>query len=527
MTTLTGTGAMVRLALRRDRIRLPVWVLAVVALLTSSVASVSSLYSTPAERRSYAAAVGDNPVAVMMGGPGAGLPSLGAIVVFEIAVLGYVVVGLMSALLVVRHTRAEEEAQRTELLRAGVVGRHAGLAAALVVLAGANLAVGVLMLAGIVALGLPVAGALSLAVSFVAFGLVMAAVAAVTAQVTEHPRGASGLALASLGLFFVLRAAGDVADSGLSWASPMGWALALRPFADERWGALVLPLTLTAALVAAALALVDRRDVGAGLVSARPGRATASRWLSGTLGLAVRQHRASLAGWATGLVLLGMAYGSVGDSVEQLVSDNPDLAAFFAAAGTDLVDSFFAVAASFMALVGAGFALQVATRMRSEETAGRLEPLLGTAVPRWRWAASHLLVAAVGTTIVLGVAGLGLGLAHAVLTDDPSQVGRLTASVLVYAPAVWTLVGVVAVLFGLLPRAVGAAWAVLAGCAFLVLLGETLRLPDWVKDASPFRHTPQLPAESWAAGPVLVLVAVAAALVAVGLLGLRRRDLTA
>ncbi len=526
MSTLTGTGAMVRLVLRRDRIRLPVWVVAVVALLMSSVASVSSLYTTPAERRTYAAAVGDNPVAVMMGGPGAGLPSLGAIVVFEIAVLGYVTVGLMSALLVVRHTRAEEEAGRTELLRAGVVGRHAGLVAALAVVAGASLAVGALMLAGIVALGLPVVGAMALAASFVAFGLVMAGVAAVAAQATEHPRGASGLALAALGLFFVLRAVGDVADSGLSWASPMGWALALRPFAEERWGALVLPLALAAAFVAAALALVDRRDVGAGLLPARPGRSTASRWLSGPLGLAVRQHRASFAGWATGLFLLGLAYGSVGDSVEQLVSDNPDLAAFFAASGTDLVDSFFAVAASFMALIGAGFALQVATRMRGEETAGRLEPLLGTAVPRWRWAASHLLVAVVGTTIVLGLAGLGLGLAHAVLTDDPAQVGRLTAAVLVYAPAVWTLVGVVAALFGLLPRAVGAAWAVLAGCAFVVLLGETLRLPDWAMDLSPFQHTPQVPAEAWAAGPLLALVAVAGALVAAGLVGLRRRDLT-
>jgi len=147
-------------------------------------------------------------------------------------------------------------------------------------------------------------------------------------------------------------------------------------------------------------------------------------------------------------------------------------------------------------------------------------------VPRWRWAASHLLVAVLGSTIVLGLAGLGLGLAHAVLTDDPAQVGRLTAAVLVYAPAVWTLIGVVAALFGLLPRAVGAVWAVLAVCAFLVLLGETLRLPDWTMDLSPFQHTPQLPAEAWSPGPLLMLVAVAAVLVAAGLVGLRRRDLT-
>ncbi len=525
MTTLTGTGAMVRLALRRDRIRLAIWVLGVVGLLMSSVASVSSLYATPAERRNYAVAVGDNPVAVMMGGPGAGLPSIGGIVVFEIAILGYVALGLMSVLLMVRHTRAEEEVGRTELLRAAVVGRQAGLVAALVVVLGANVGIGALMVVGMVGLGLDAGGAVALALSFLAFGLVMAAVAAVAAQVTEHSRGASGLAMAALGLFFGLRAAGDVAESWLSWAAPIGWAIAVQPFAEDRWAVLALPLALAAVLVVAALVLVDRRDVGAGLVPVRPGRPTASRWLSGPLGLAVRQHRASLTGWGSGLFLLGLAYGSVGESVEQLVADNPALTEFFAGTGVSLVDSFFAVAASFMALIGAGFALQVATRMRSEETAGRLEPALAGALPRWRWAASHLLVAMVGSTVVLGLAGLGLGLAHAVLTDDPAQVGRLTAAALVYAPAVWTLVGAVAVLFGVLPRAVGAAWAVLAGCAFLVLLGEPLRLPGWALDLSPFQHTPQLPAQAWSLGPLLALVAVAAVLVAAGLFGLRNRDI--
>lgn len=525
MSTLTGTGAMVRLVLRRDRIRLPVWVLAIAALLLSSVFSVISLYATSAQRQAYTAAVGESPVAKMMGGPGAGLPSMGAIVVFEISVTGYVALGLMSLLLTVRHTRAEEEAGRTDLLRAGTVGRHAGPAAALVVVAAANVVIGALVVAGMVAAGLAVTGSIALGASFVVFGLAMAGIAALAAQATEHSRGASGLAAAALGMFFVVRAAGDVGAGGLlPWTSPMGWALAVRPFADERWAVLLLPVALTAASTISALVLMDRRDIGSGLVPARPGPATGSRWLSGPLGLAVRQHRAAVAGWGTGLLLLGAAYGSVGDTVEDLVADNPDLAEFFAASGVDIVDSFFAVAASFMALVGAGFALQVAVRMRGEETAGRLEALLGAAVPRWRWAVSHLLVAAVGSAAVLGLAGLGLGLAHAALTGDGSQVGRLTAAALVYVPAVWTLIAVVTALFGLLPRAVGLAWGLLAGYAFLVLLGEPLRLPDWVMDLSPFHHTPPVPAQPWSASPLLAMLAASAVLVAGGLVALDRRD---
>jgi ABC-2 type transport system permease protein len=524
VSTLTGTGALVRLALRRDRVRLPVWVLGVVGLLMSSIAALPSLYRTTAEREVYAAAVGDNPVAVMMGGPGAGLPSLGGIVVFEVAVVGYVAVGLMSVLLVVRHTRAEEEAGRTELIRSAVLGRHAGPAAALVVVAVANVLVGLGVGAGMIGTGLPAAGSAALAASFVAFGLVMTAVGLVAAQLTEHSRGAAGAGSAALAVFFVLRAAGDIGDGTMSWASPMGWALAVRPFAAERWAVLLLLLATAAALTATALALLDRRDVGAGLVPPRPGPARAPRGLAGPLGLAWRQHRAALLGWGTGLFLLGAAYGSVGESVEELISQNDTLAAFVAGSGTDLVETFFAVAISMTALVVTGFALQVAVRMRGEETAGRLEPVLATGVSRGRWVAAHLVVAVGGSTLLLALAGVGMGLLHAALTADPAQVGRLTVAAVVWAPAVWVLTGVATALFGLLPRAVAAVWALFGAAAFSLLLGRTARLPGWLVELSPFEHVPQAPAEAVSALPELALVAVAAALAAVGLLGFRRRD---
>jgi ABC-2 type transport system permease protein len=522
--SLVGAGSMLRLALRRDRVRAPVWVLAVTGLLGASVASVSSLYPGEAERQVYAATVGESPVAIVMGGPGAGLPALGAIVVFEMAVTGFVVVGLMSLLTVVRHTRGEEEAGRTELLRSAPVGRYAGPVAALVLVAAMNALVGLLLLVVLVAAGLPVGGSLALSGATVLFGVVMAAVAAVAAQLSEHARAAGGAAAALLGLFFAVRAAGDLGDGTLSWASPMGWALGVRPFAGERWWALLLPAVLAAALVVLALALVDRRDVGAGLVPARPGRARASWALSGTLGLATRLHRTAGLGWAAGLLLLGIAYGSVGETVQDLVADNEALAAFIAASGVDLVDAFFAVAASMIALAVGGFAVQVTLGLRTEEEEGRLEAVLATAVPRWRWVASHLVVAVVGSLKLLVVAGLGMGATHAAATGDPDQVLRLLGATLVHAPAVWVLVGVATALFGLVPRAAAAAWAVLAASVAAVLLGTTLQLPGWALDLVPFTHVPAVPSQDAAVLPLVVLTAVAAALVGVGVAAFARRD---
>jgi ABC-2 type transport system permease protein len=56
------------------------------------------------------------------------------------------------------------------------------------------------------------------------------------------------------------------------------------------------------------------------------------------------------------------------------------------------------------------------------------------------------------------------------------------------------------------------------------MLGETLRLPDWVDALSPFWHLPGLPVESFDPVPVVAELALAAALVAIGLWGFRRRD---
>ena len=50
-------------------------------------------------------------------------------------------------------------------------------------------------------------------------------------------------------------------------------------------------------------------------------------------------------------------------------------------------------------------------------------------------------------------------------------------------------------------------------------------LPGWLRDLSPLSHPAQLPAEEFALLPLVVLSAIAVVGVAVGLLGLRRRQI--
>ncbi len=225
-----------------------------------------------------------------------------------------------------------------------------------------------------------------------------------------------------------------------------------------------------------------------------------------------------------GLFLLGAAYGSVGQDIDELVGDNPQLSEVFARAGASLTGSYLATTLLISALIGAGYAVSAALRLRSEETAGRAEPLLAAPVARWRWAGSHLAVTIAGTVTVVAAGGLGTGVAYGAVTGDPGQVPRLLGAALVYVPAVWVLVGFSAALFGLVPRAAALAWAGLAGCILVALLGPLLKIPEWLASVSPFDHLPQVPAAEFAAAPLAVLTAVAAAVVAVGVAAFRKRD---
>ena len=158
-SVMTGTGTLVRFLLRRDRFRLVVWVLSVGVLTVYSVAALQSVYPDAAARAQRATLM-ENPAAIMLGGPGFGVDdyTIGAMVANELGLTVMVVAAIMSVLLVVRSTRAEEESGRAELVRAGVVGRHAQLAAALVVMVLADLAIAVVVAGGLAATGLPAAG---------------------------------------------------------------------------------------------------------------------------------------------------------------------------------------------------------------------------------------------------------------------------------------------------------------------------------------------------------------------------------
>jgi ABC-2 type transport system permease protein len=460
-----GTGALTRFVLRRDRIRIAVWIASILALVLSTAASVKSLYPTAASLRQAAAVSQDNAAAIAFNGPAQGLDTLGGQMAFQVGAFGLVVVALMGIMMTGRLTRGEEEAGRAELLRSLPVAPRSLPAAALLSVAGMDLVVGLLVTMAMLAQGLPSAGSIAFGASFALLGFFFAAVTLAAAQVSENTRVVYGMAGTVLGAAFVLRAVGDIGNGALSWLSPIGWAQKTRPFAGEKWWPFLVIVVGSVVLVGLASRLSRRRDLGAGLVAPRPGPPRAAPSLGRPVGLAMRLQRGSIVGWSVAVLCTGVAYGSIADSINDFVKDNQALADIVSAqGGGSFADSYLAMSFRILALMGAGVAIQSALRLRSEETALRAESILATAVSRVRWAASHVSLAFGATVAILAVAGLSVGITDALVTGDTGVISSSLGGALVYAPAIWVLIGVTVAINGLTPRAAFGVWVFIAVC---------------------------------------------------------------
>jgi ABC-2 type transport system permease protein len=524
---LVGTTALLRLAVRRDRWLIPLVVLGFSATAGFSASATAGLYPDEAQRVSAAEVVNATPAIVALYGPVQDPTSLGSLALFKLTALGAAVVALLMIVLVVRHSRAEEEAGRLELVGAGVVGRQAPLIAALLTAALTCLLLGVVTTVGLVAASLPVAGSVAFGAGWAATGLCFAAVAGVAAQVTVSGRAAIGLSLSVVGVAYGLRAVGDISDLSpgwASWVSPIGWNQQVRAFAGEQWAVLLLPLVATAALVPAALVLRSRRDLGSGLLAVRPGPAAGS--LSTPLSLAWRLQRATLFAWTVALTVLGALLGTIAHTVESLL-DSPGIAKVIAQLGGEqaLTDAYLATAMGVVGILAAAYGVTASERLRKEETLGHVEVVLSTAVTRRRWAASHFGLALAGVAWLLLLASLAAGIADAVATSDAGQVARLVAAGLGQVPAAWVLVGLVVATYGLLPKATVAVWGLFAAFVLVGQLGRLWGVPQAVMDLSPFTHSPLLPSPTPDLTGALWLLGAAVLLLAVGSVAFSRRDL--
>lgn len=524
---LTGTGTLLRFALRRDRVLLTVWVVGLAAMVASSVAATVGLYATEESRVDASEAINSTAALVALYGKVYVPTSIGALSLIKLTAFGAAIVGIVFVFLTARHTRGEEESGRLELVAAGAVGRSAPLAAALLYALAGALALGLVTVIGLLATGMQPSGSLAFGLSWTLSALVFSAATAVAAQVTVSRRATVGMGLVAVGAAYLLRAVGDLAEGDpgwLSWLSPIGWSQQIRPFAGDRWWVAAISFLAVILLVAIAFTLRSRRDLGSGLLPDRLGPAHGR--IRGVTGLAWRLQRGALVAWAAAVVVMGFVLGSVAQNVIGLL-DTEEMRQFITMLGGEqaLISAFLAAEISIFGIAVAGYGISALLRLRQEESSGRLDLLLATPTDRARWALSHIAVVTATTAALLLLGGAAVGLGHSLASGNGAEaVGELVGAAAAHLPAVWVMTGIVVLLFGWLPRLISAAWVLFAAFVVIGEFGALWQLPSWLLDLSPFAHSPLLPGTEVSWSSLAALTAVAALLTISGMAGWRRRD---
>ena len=544
MEAFRGTWRLVRLALRRDRIKLPLWLLIIVATPAASGPALETAYKTLEDRLLYASTTAPSVLTRALAGAIDG-PELGSIMMMETFVWTAVMITFMSTLAITRHTRHNEENGASELIMSGVVGKFANLSAALIVALGANVAAALAIFAAVAASGVfSTGGSLLYALTLAGVGVSFSGVAAIAVQLTDGTRSANSISGLSIGVAFLVRAVGDsfgeLGTDGISvdphWTtyfSPLSWGFQVRPFTDQNivWFAATAVFLL--ATTSIGFFLVQRRDDGYGIFEPKDGRPRAKRSLLSPLGLAWQLQKSTFIGWSIGFAVLGLVIGGMATEFEDFFLESDFGAQFLEAlgggSGSNFSDLFFAAMFALMGSIAVAYCIQALSRLRGEESKTHLESVLGASVSRIGWMLSHVFIMAVGAVTIMLIMGVVSAVTFGLFADVEiwPMLERLVPAVLIPLPAIFTMTGLITLVFGLLPRLTTAvSWGSFVVILLITQFAALLKFPDWVADISPFQHLPSAPAStSIDSDPLIVLSVIAVISLVGGLLFFRRRDL--
>ena len=476
------------LALRRDRVRLSVWIAVLTLMMVYAPNAVKLAYPEEAQRLARVNLL-KTPAGMMLGGPmfGGNETDLGAMMANELMLTLIVAASILAILTVIRHTRAEEESGAAELVLSSVVGRYARTYAALILVGGVNAVLAVTMTLAMASTGFRIVDTAAMCLGITGVAMVFGAVAAVTAQLWRQARTATGAAMAALALAALVRGIGDVINnsgSALSWFSPIAWAQQMRPFVDLRWWPFALLVALAIGLMALA-AWCWRAGGSTTTATSRPPVSARTR---------VRSRRVRPAPHAAArpnhrldrrIVPGGLAFGSMTKSLLDAAKDQRT--ARTRARQRRATTGCTRRMTQFLAAAATAYVVSAVLRVYSDEESGLGEAVLAGAVSRWRWLLTAVAAALVGSAVLMFFAGLGNGLGAGITLGEPQTIARLTLAGLAYVPAMAVIAGVAA-----LAVAVRHAWIGWLAVTFVVIslyLGALLRLPRWLIDLSPVGRT--------------------------------------
>jgi len=559
-----NTMQLTRFMLRRERTTSTVWI---VMLILIVVGLVPGMYmELDATARNEMLGVLANPAMVAMAGPAYAEVhgTFGAFYTNLLFIFTAFTVAIMNIFLVVRHTRADEEKGRYEVLRSLPMGRLASINAAMITAVIINGALAVLMgifmyLGGLVGYtDMSYAASMLWGVALGATGLFFAALTAFFCQLSAITRSVMAYLFVALLFLYLLRAPGDM-NPDMEWLaliSPLGLVMRTQIYGYNYWWPIWILLIGAAAITVIAYRLNATRDIDQGLIPARPGKANGGWLLKSAPGLTFRLQRFMVILIVAGMFLLGASYGSVLGEIESFVASNElyqtliltpagiDISILeglpveeatvvisqeLGAIGLTVAEMFAGFIGGMMALMGLAALIVFALKPKSEEKDIRAELVLAASVSRTKYLLGSVVIAFVSAILLQAAMGLGLYSVATTTLANPAdlQLGFVMQSSLVYVPALWVMIGLAVLLLGLWPKGTGIVWGYFAYAFFMDLIGSFGIFPEWMAYTTPFGFIPQLPMDEISFVTMGALTAAAVGLTVLGFFFYNRRDINA
>ncbi|MGY1455182.1 hypothetical protein [Streptomyces sp. SS8] len=523
-------AAIARLAARLIRRGTLVLALSTALYAVVEVLTYLAAYPDAASRRTIST-FQDNPAVRMLQGVPHAVDTPGGFAAWDAGWILAAIAGIWALLTTGRLLRAEEETGRAESVLAAPVRAGRALLANLLVVAAAITVIGAAIAAALALSGAAAAGSALFGLGVAGFAATFAGVCAVTAQLFEVRRRATGTAAAVLGASFLLRMAANSSDSRgwLRWLTPFGWMDELHAYRDPRWAALLLLLAAPVLLGAAAVRLRALRDTGGALIAGSDSRRARLGLLGGPTAFAWRGTQGMLAGWLTGVTLYALVTGSVARAVADFVAEQASYREMLQRLGWDLRRVTEGYLGTMGLLFGLLLCLHACWRIgaaRAEEAAGRLESTLTRPVSRRRWLGGHILLALAASLLIAAVAALAVWAGSVAGGADVEAAGAF-GSVLNTLPVVVLLTGLAVLVYGIAPRlTVGLPVAVAVAAYLVETIGTALDWPEAVLDLSPFHHLATVPVEPFEPLPAAVMTGLGLSAVLAGVAAFQRRDVT-
>lgn len=504
-----------------------IW-LTVAAYMALEVFSFQAAYPTVESRQKLLQLAESSAARMLQGKPGH-IESPGGFGVWDAGWMVMLIVGTWAVLSTTRLTRGEEDSGRAEL----VLSRPVQTPAMLIGLFGSMTValVGIVLAAAVplIVLGEAVAGSVLWGLGLAAFAAVCSAVAAVGAQIVEPRRRAASFGLALLAAGFLTRVVANSADSR-DWVlslTPFGWVDRLRVFGENRWLWLVVPVVVATAFAACAVALSERRDTGAALLSSSKSRRSRLHLLGGAASFGWRLTSGALIAWSVGVGVTSLVFGLMIGAIADFIKEDESYRKVLESMGMDMsapIIGFLSYMAVALALAFAMFLGWRLGALRQEEADGRLDNLLTRGVVRWRLLTASTALAFAADVVLVVVSGAGLW-AGAQLVHVEVSVADVAKPLAGTLPLVILFTGIAVLTFALAPRLTVIIPVTLSVAAYLLdTFGQMLDWPHAIIALSPYHHLMRLPGTPMTTLSVVVMIGLGLAAALVGVVVFSRRD---